>query len=58
MITKYRNYTDRELLRQIRIYIECQTPEQHSYATELLEEICERMPHWTGLFPRPQEENT
>ena len=50
MITKYRNYTDRELFREIRIFLDCQVPEQTSFANELLEEICERMPHWTELY--------
>jgi len=51
MITQYRNYTDRELFRQIRIFIECRDPEEHNHAAELLEEICERMPQWTDLYP-------
>lgn len=50
MITQYRNYTDRELFRQIRIFIECRDPGTHNHAAELLEEVCERMPHWTDLL--------
>ena len=51
-ITKYQNYTDRELLRQIEIFLACCVSETPSYAEDLLEEVKERMPNWIDL-PRP-----